>query len=65
MPATQWAKMNLPESELRRIKSNAAMEGLTMVQYIAGLVKKDEKARAAVQSTPGTTTVRRQSECQP
>jgi hypothetical protein len=51
MPIESWSKLNLPESMRRKIKVNAAIEGLTMVQYIAGLVKKDERARGIGRQT--------------
>jgi len=64
MPVESWAKLNLPESMRRRIKSNAAISGLTMVQYIAGLVKKDEQARGSVAKLHhGTTPVKEVREC--
>lgn len=43
--------MNLPEIDHRKIKSYAARDGLSMVQYIAGLVKKDEKSRGIGRQT--------------
>jgi hypothetical protein len=66
MPTEAWSKLNLPERTHRKIKSNAAMAGLSMVQYISGLVKKDEKARAGSPNTsPELPPVKEVTKCQP
>jgi hypothetical protein len=66
MLSKKMTTFTIPVALRQRIKILSAMEGVSMIDFVDGMVQKKEQARGVLPRTiPGTTPVKEATKCQP